>query len=192
MERLLSFYILLFIVTTPFSFLAQEKLEMESRLNNEEVPESALLYVDSISPKNKVKWYLDESINFYTYEAKFVHRSKRHSVEFDSLGNLQDVEVEVEFESLPSDACSVISDYLKNDNQRYKIKKVQIQYSGTPDAVLDAVNDEDSNKHFVRYELVVKCKKDDEVHLYEYLFDADGRFMSIAKILPLKASNIEY
>jgi len=74
---------------------AQEKFEMESRLKQNDVPSNALNFIDSLSLKNKVKWYLEEGIERKSIEAKFKRSGKKHSVEFDILGNIEDVEIEV-------------------------------------------------------------------------------------------------
>src|SRR5690606_41633459 len=69
------------------NLFAQQKYEKESRLNRNNVPAIAFNFIDSLNLKNRVKWYLEESLENKSVEAKFKKSGKKHSVEFDILGN---------------------------------------------------------------------------------------------------------
>ena len=62
---------------------SQDKYEKEYRIKYEEVPKSALNFINSINFSNKIKWYKEESLKSYTYEAKTIHKDIKFSVEFD-------------------------------------------------------------------------------------------------------------
>ena len=90
--------ILFFIVISSVS--AQLKYEKESRLAVEEVPEQARNFINTITTSNKVKWYLEEGLDRSSIEAKFEYKDHKYSVEFDSIGILEDVEVQVKWSEI--------------------------------------------------------------------------------------------
>lgn len=171
---------------------AQTKYEKESRIKPTNVPETALAFVASLNTESKVKWYLDIGFSESTVEAKFKINSQRYSVEFDTSGQLIDVEIEIPLHEIPLDVRNAIASRLNTDCKKYSIKKTQVQYSGDEASVRKTLQESATSESSVRYELVVKCKKEEGTDLYEYLFDSNGRFLSVAKIVFSNASNIEY
>ena len=84
-----------FLLLFPFTSTAQHKYEREQRISSEIIPQSAQNFIDSIGSDSKIKWYKEVSLNEVTFEAKFKHNKKKFSVEFDTLGTLQDVELAI-------------------------------------------------------------------------------------------------
>ncbi|XOV68628.1 MAG: hypothetical protein ACFHU9_05495 [Fluviicola sp.] len=185
------FIFIMVIAFSPANVCAQQKYEKESRLKQDQVPQEAIDLVDSVQTRNKVKWYLDEGLEMTTVEAKFFFNGQRHSVEFDTTGHLIDIEIEVPYKSLSEDVQTAISEHLSTYFKRHTIRKVQIQHSGAVAQVLHSVKTVEKTCT-IRYELVVKGKKEDQMFLYEFLFDATGAFISVDQIILSNASNIEY
>lgn len=186
--------ILTFLLFTSGSCLsAQHKYEKESRIKSSEVPSSALQFIEKLNINRKIKWYLEESLEGESYEAKFKMNGKKHSVEFDRSGMLQDVEIKIKTKSMPSQVKSSIKQTLDADCKKHKICKVQKQYSGDANIILELMGKKGTSRPYItRYEITVKCKKEEGTSLYEYLFDDQGKFIQVAKIVINNTSNLEY
>lgn len=171
----------------------QVKFEKESRIKRHEVPSKALAFIDSLSISNKVKWYLEEGLERSSIEAKFKKDKKKHSVEFDALGNIEDVEIEMDWKELQADIKDTICAQLQTDCLKHKIAKVQIQFSGTYTALLNKLKETETNPELTtKYEIVVRCRSKNSVDLLEYLFSDAGRKLSVSKIIFKTSSNLEY
>ena len=172
---------------------AQEKFERESRLKRRDVPAKALHFIDSLEIKSRVKWYYEQGLERSSIEAKFKKDKKRNSVEFDSLGNIEDVEIEIKWKKLPIDLQDSISFHLRKDCIKHKIVKVQIQFTGSLDALFTKLNmPEKVVPLTTRYEIIVKCSSTNSVNLFEYLFTDDGGVISRSKIIFKNSSNLEF
>ena len=80
---------------------SQVKYEKEYRIKNDEIPDNIKSYLKTVTFKNKIKWYKEEGLYKYTYEAKTSHNNLNFSIEFDSLGIIEDVEFKIEWKSVP-------------------------------------------------------------------------------------------
>lgn len=185
-------YILLIIAFTFTSnLIAQEKFEKESRIKQNDAPLKAQLFIDSLNITNKVKWYKEEGLKRKSIEAKFKHNKARYSVEFDTLGHVEDIEIEVNWKSLESNLKEAIFLQLKTDCLKHKIIKVQMQYTGS-ESQLSSILKADSLSLTIKYELIVRCKRQKEVDLFEYLFNDTGKLISTSKIVFKNSSHLEY
>jgi hypothetical protein len=172
---------------------AQEKYEKESRIREKYVPTKALQFIDSSDLKSRIRWYLEEGLNRKSIEAKFKHDKVRYSVEFDTLGNVEDIEIETPWENLNSHLKDSISSHLKKDCLKHKIVKVQIQYSGSESELLAKLKTNHNSQYLkIKYEIVVKCNLHNKVELFEYLFNEAGTPLSVSKILFKNSSHLEY
>jgi hypothetical protein len=171
----------------------QQKYEKESRLNETNVPFSALDFIDSLEIEGKIKWYLEEGINHTSIEAKFKLNKQKYSIEFDSLGNLEDIEIQIEWDELQKSLRDSISSQLSKDCIKHKIKKIQIQYSGDRSALLYKIKTgKSANNYIVRYEIIVRCKHVKNVALFEYLFSDTGQILTTSKLIFKNSNNLEY
>ncbi|OYX25688.1 MAG: hypothetical protein B7Z06_06920 [Flavobacteriales bacterium 32-35-8] len=187
-------YILLIIVFTCSSdLIAQEKFEKESRIKGNDVPTEAQLFIDSSNITNKVKWYKEEGLNTQSIEAKFKYNNSKYSVEFNTGGHVEDIEIEVNFEDLESHLKEAIILQLKTDCSKYKIVKVQKQYTGSESHLLSTFKtDKTSASLTIKYELIIRCHQQKEVNLFEYLFNDSGELISTSKIVFKNSSHLEY
>lgn len=170
-----------FLFLISFSVFAQnKKIERERRISEEEMPEKALRLLNAEKPEKarRIKFYLETDGEKASYEAKFKYRGHRYSVEFDTLGQLQDIEVELKNRDLPEHIFREITIYLTNDSEKHKIEKIQAQFVTSESAARNfqrSLNFE-SNKP-QNYEVIVVLKKDDQFHKFEMLFDDSGKFI---------------
>jgi len=172
---------------------AQEKFEKESRIHPKYVPAEALRFMDSVSISSKIKWYREEGIRGKSIEAKFTYSKSACSIEFDTLGNVEDIEIAVNREDLKPKLRDSISLQLVSDCEKHHIVKVQQQFTGNESELLSLFK-EDTDNHSVtiKYELIVKCDRKKKSDLFEYLFDDTGRLISRSKIVFKNSSHLEY
>lgn len=186
-------YILLLITFTPSSNLfAQEKFEKESRIKQKDVVAKALSFMDSLHFPNKVKWYKEEGLSGKSIEAKFKYQKALYSVEFDTLGNIEDIEIELNWDDLESNLKDSIFLQLKSNCLKHKIVKVQKQYTGSESQLLSILNPTKNQSLTTKYELIVSCSLQKTVELFEYLFNDNGKIISISKIVFKNSSHLEY
>lgn len=187
-------YILLIIsFACSSNLIAQEKFEKESRIKGDDVPTEAQLFIDSLNIANKVKWYKEQGLNRQSIEAKFKYDKARYSVEFNTLGHIEDIEIEVNFEDLESNLKETIILQLKADCSKHNIVKVQKQYTGLESHLLSIVKTDKTNSSLtIKYELIIRCRQQKKVNLFEYLFNDTGELISTSKIVFKNSSHLEY
>jgi len=183
-----------------FVLSAQEiKYERERGIKEEKVPRLAYAWIRSCLSSLKIKapkWYYEEGLKAYSYEYKFRLGRQRYSVEFDSTGHLEDIELLVHFRDLPDTLQSSICNYLKTQYSAYKIERVQWQYTGDasclctmfqkretkPDACADVA---------VEMEVLLRTHKKEKARK-ELLFDLHGNLLKQRKIVEHKTENMIY
>lgn len=189
--RSISFLCLLLIGTT--SALAQKKLEREFRIQQALVPEQAIRFAQTITGSHKLKWYREEGIDQISLEAKVKVEGQRFSIEFDTSGRIQDVELEIQLHQIPENTKLAMISALKEDFTAFKWEKIQIQYQGTEAVLLDyfATKQGDVPPN-TRYEVIVHGKQKRISDFYEWVFSESGAVLSKATIISRIADNLEY
>lgn len=183
---------LLFFACSKYSY-GQQKYEKEYRLNDDEIPYNALCFIDSLDVEEKIKWYLEEGIDRKSIEAKYKLNNQKYSVEFDTTGNLEDIEIQIAWRELQKTLRGSINSHLEKECRKYKIKKVQIQYSGDGSTLLSKLKTgKSAGDYVIRYEIIAKCKSVNDVALFEYLFDDAGQKLTAYEIIFKNSSHLEY
>jgi hypothetical protein len=150
-------------------------------------------FIGSFGITKKIKWYYEEGLNSSSVEAKFVFRDRKYSVEFDTLGMLQDIEVVTAWEEIPDPVGRAISAELDGAFSKYRVRKIQLQYTGQKEVLRSLVLDGPSaGPCTTRYEIVVRGKKDSRPALYEVTFNSEGKIEKISKIVFKNTDNLEY
>jgi hypothetical protein len=186
-------FVFLWMALGAGNLYGQQKFEKESRIRYTDVPAAARSFVDTLAPGAKVKWYLEQGIDTQSLEAKYKRDRQRYSVEFDTLGNIQDIEIEIDAGALPPALRNAIRRQLDEDCTRHRVRKAQVQYTGSRAALLSQVSGQGTPPTLtIHYELVVKCRSGQQVNLFEYLFDAAGQMRTTSMIIFKNASNLEY
>lgn len=182
---------LLFLCIGPV--LAQQKFEKEYRIEATDVSPLARQFVDSLDFGRRVGWYREISQQGESIEAKSKRGGQKYSVEFGLAGELQDVEIEIAWRSLSDDIQRNIEQSLNADFEKFKIRKVQRQFSGQGEEVLNQINHpSQGNNVTTKYELVLKGRKDGETNEFEYTFSANGILEKKAKMNFRNTDNLEY
>lgn len=177
-----------------FALFSQEKIEREYHIKATEAPKKAQETIKKWNFKQKVKWYVEESQDGKTFEAKVYHQSKKHSIEFTKLGNIIDVEIVEKFYKLPKKEQLLIKKTLSKRFKKFKIKKIQIQYKEEENTLYNLLfNLKKSNKKIdFNYEIVVKAKEKKSYHLYELLLHKNGKVLKQLKFAPSNLDNLEF
>ena len=176
-----------------------QKIERESRIKEGEVPEKAIEWSkDAFEGLGKIKWYRElssESENEATkesYEAKLYWKGKYHSVEFDKNGNIEDIEIIRSWRELSEEVREKLEEYFKEEYDKYKIQKIQIQYTGSSDNLEDIIDEEEFEDITTRYEIVYYGKNSENKYLWEGLFNETGEFIEKSRIVQRPTDNLNY
>ncbi|GAB5413966.1 MAG: hypothetical protein Cons2KO_15690 [Congregibacter sp.] len=144
MRRVCAFCVLALLLSVGIQ--AQEKIERERKIRASAVPEPARGWLkDVFESSRRLRWYEETHESGRSYEAKFKWRGQRYSVEFGLEGSIQDVEIEIAVEDIPSPALAGMQTYLASTYRTYSIERVQIQYSGASDDLEDFFDDYDED-----------------------------------------------
>lgn len=174
---------------------AQEpnKYEREYRVSASEVPAAARRFVDSCGFERRIRWYREESLNEPSYEAKVRHGGHQHSIEFDTLGTLEDVEISWRQRELPDSVASDLSRYLNETFRSWRIKKIQLQWLGPPQVVRALIRGKTpAGAYQLRYELIVIGRNTDGREWYELLLDDQGSPLMRRRIIHRNTDHLDY
>ncbi len=176
-----------------YNITGQTKFEREFRMRTDDVPLIAQQFIDSAGFTGRIKWFGEESQTEKSIEAKTKFNGTRYSIEFDTLGNLQDVEIEIEFDKIPEPVRNNISSYFSSVFDNYKIIKSQVQYSGDKNIILQFLRDKTiGSKIVTRYEIVVNSQKGKARNRYEFTFTDTGDFKNRSIIIIRNFDNLEH
>lgn len=193
MPRLNFLCFLLTLVSMFNTGFSQTKFEQEFRIKPGDVPGSALAFIDSMEFDRKIKWYKEIGHHGKSIEAKTRFKGKKYSVEFSAEGVFEDVEIEIKCTEIPLETRREIEKYLHSEYTKYSIDKIQMQYSGTKESVLNLIKELDiDTKPTIRYEIVLSSNIDKTYKMYEFLFSESGDFIQKQEIVLRNTDNIEY
>ncbi|MCS5489118.1 hypothetical protein [Algoriphagus limi] len=178
-----TFIFLVFLVFSGKAF-SQKKIEQEKRIKKQDVPELAVEWLeDSFEGRKKVRWYQEISDQGISFEAKFPWKGKFHSVEFDSLGNIQDVEIEIQQNELGAEIESNILSDIASEFSEFRIQRIQRQYSAQSDDLEDFFDEGEMEGITIRFEIEFIAKeKSGRQAFWEGLFDQKGKLISIREV----------
>jgi hypothetical protein len=182
-----------FISSFPLLLKAQYKYEREHRIKSERIPHLAKAFIDSITRDSKIIWYEEINIADVSFEAKFKHDGFKYSVEFDTLGILQDLEFIIYKSEIDAAVYRSIEKQLDELYQKWKIQKIQMHYEGIPEDILSVVRENILNERLVMlYEIVLKGKKQGYAEQYEIIFDKTGAIQTIEQLIQDNVDHLEY
>ncbi|WP_246019878.1 hypothetical protein [Muriicola soli] len=148
-----------------------------------------------IKDARKIRYYKEIDSVTITFESKFKKDKLHYSVNFNSKGELEDIEIQISKVDIPSDVWSSIAEHLNGDCKKFKIRRLQQQYPLKNGLSAEKIiNDAFQNLilPYINYELIVVCKRDSGREEFEYLFNAQGDFVSKRKSLPANYDHILY
>lgn len=172
-----------------------QKFEYEERVESNEVPIKALEWMEKVEIHQKhPKWYAEITSGKKSFEIKFVHDHELYSIEFDSTGNIEDVEILKKKKDLVKSVLEEIQKELNAKYDKTKIVKIQFQFSNASDknVLMDVVNDGTVEFVTLNYEIEFEGKIDGVWKMYEGTFNRQGTLLSTREIIIRSTENLNY
>lgn len=175
----MKFNILLLIFCCSVSF-SQTKDEKEERIQLSDFPEIAKTYFNFISHEAKyLKFYKETDGEKQSFEAKFKVDKLHYSVEFDTLGNLEDIEIVIKKKYITKDIYKAIDNYFNSTFKKTRIIKIQKQYVNNTNKndkqFIQNIIENPNNKH-THFEIIAEIKTKNKHELREFTFNKEGEF----------------
>ncbi len=188
------------IILSFFSFFlaiinlnAQEKLEEEYKVKEDEVPAQAKKWINETFGEMKgIKWYYEKSSGKVSYEAKLKTNNEIYSIEFDTTGLIEDIEQKYDWKNISQNTRKGLVHYFKSNYIKYKIIKIQKQYLGTPYNLKSLIKQNEMEGITVNYEIEFHGRTEKENELWECLFNSNGELLQKKKIILKPSNNLEF
>lgn len=177
-----------------YSFcVSQTKNEQEKRVKVNEFPELVQEYFKSLPNKLKhLKFYKETDGEKHSFEAKFKLNKLHYSVEFDTFGKLEDIEIVIKEKHIPKPILKTILKYFETNFQKVRFIKIQKQYVNnskkTDQQFINSVFDSPIGKN-THFEIIAEIKTNGERFLKEFTFKNTGEF---EKSRPVSSSSYEH
>ena len=177
-----------------FQLQAQEKNEQERRIKKKEIPSVVKEWInDAYETKRKVKWFYQTDGDKKVYEAKLSYKNKKHSVEIKPNGEVVNIEIQLDLDEIHTKARQTILAYFEANYDKFNIKKIQIEYTGSNDQLEDLIDEEKLDEAIkISYEIEFYGKNKEEDELWEGLFDAAGNLLDRRKIMLKATDNLDF
>ena len=187
MKNLLPILLLLLAYTTALA----QKREVERGINLRDAPAPAKQWLnDAYDDPSKVRWYYQTDGEKKVYEAKLKRKRQWHSIEFLPEGEILDIEITVKFAALDKEAQKHICEYLSTTYSKFKIDKIQTQYSGKSQDLQQFIKEDEGEKQLTKkYEIEYYGRETGAYKLWEAHFDNTGRFIEKRRI-QLKSTDV--
>ncbi|WP_289063864.1 hypothetical protein [uncultured Zobellia sp.] len=190
------FLIPVFFFYSAFVAMGQVKNEREYRVLEKDFPDTALdILGNRLKDIKRVRYFKEYDTGTFSYEVKFRRKGMFYSVEFNSIGQLQDIEVYINQDDIPESGLDKIRTQLKNQFSRYRIIKVQRQYPlvsfSNEDALFEQALEGKGVEH-TNYEVVISGKEKEGFKTFEFLFDSQGNFLKKRKFASIGYDYILY
>ena len=185
------FTLILGICITLHSF--SQKAEKKSSIKLKDVPKSAIYFIKYAVKSETIKWFYEENELSNSFEARFKTKNKNTSVEFNIDGTIKNIEVEISKSKIPSKTRKKIDKYLSIYFSEYKLEKIQKQFIGDSNSLMDQFK----NKSIVKkkpslYKIIAIGKSKDELKLMEFLFDSSGFLIGSNTFLEKNSYELTY
>ena len=172
---------------------SQEKYEKEYRIKTAKVPQAALEFIHSAGFAKKVKWYKEEGLTSNSIEAKTKHHKTKYSIEFNTAGEIEDVEYIIQWEDIPALTRINIEGFLDSIYQKKRLVKIQVQLIGEKEKLLQALVEPQADPNLnTHYEIVLNGVRKGIYERYEHLFSQNGEMISESKIILKNTDHLEY
>ena len=175
----MKYSFLLFVLCCSFGF-SQAKNEKEERIPVSEFPEIAQNYFDFISHKVKyLKFYKETDGEKQSFEAKFKLNKRYYSIEFDTLGKLEDIEIVINKRHISKKVYKQIDTYFASHFKKTRLLKTQKQYvnnTNDTDALFIQKIIKNQRNNRADFEIIADIKTHKTHELREFSFDSNGIF----------------
>ncbi len=168
----------------PGEVTGQTKFEREYRIKPQVVPQQSLDFVASFPFKREVRWYINQREHSKTIEAKVRYKRRLYSIDFDSSGNFNDLEVEIRWLEIPAEIRVKTTDSLDSMFIQHRIVRVQAQFC-IPSIHQMVAKDIAHYLHEANFEIIIEGKSSDDNRQYEILISEQGELLRIEEIITI-------
>ncbi|MEM6514985.1 MAG: hypothetical protein AAF688_02290 [Bacteroidota bacterium] len=194
----MKYSVFLFFICALASSLAsaQSKDEKEERVSRADFPVEAKKLCRNIPEDAKrIRFYKETDGDKISYETKYKYNKHWYSVEFDSLGTLEDIEIKIKTNEIPKKSQSRIIAYFEENSEKFDIIKIQEQYlydrkTANLDFLLNVISKRKTLNP--NYEIIVALKVGKIWELKELTFTHSGTYLSQRTIKPNSYEYIMY
>lgn len=175
----MKFNLLFLMLFATLSF-AQSKNEKEERIPVSRFPERALNYLKYTEKSLKrLKYFKEIDGHRKSYEAKFKYNKLLYSIEFDTLGKLEDIEIIIKQKHIPENALQHINNYFKTNFDNFNFIKIQEQYvnksTKTDAEFINYILENPIGKH-THFEIIAEIISNKNRFFKEFTFKFTGEF----------------
>ncbi len=175
---------------------AQYKYEREHRIRQSQFPQNALAPLqEKLQDAKHIRFYKEIDSSKIHYEIKFKKDRLHYNVEFQADGQIEYIQLLVKSVDIPDETFKNFNTYLKRTFAKHRIRKIEQRYVARDTATLETtIKNAFQNLILpsIRYELIVTGKKSKIHESFKILFDAEGSFISIKKLLPANYDHVLY
>lgn len=162
--------------------IGQTKNETELRIQHADLPLVTQSILKTLPEQTKrIRFYRETDGSKQSYESKFKYKKYWYSVEFDSLGKLDDIEVNIKKRELELPIETAINNYLNQNTEKFDIIKIQEQYLyDTKQTEVEFLTFILKNRAEIlsNYEIIIAIKSEKSWTLKEFTFDSEGRVLN--------------
>lgn len=175
---------------------SQSKNEKERRIQFETFPQNAQTLINTFPEKVKrIRYYKEIDGDKESYETKFKYKNHWYSVEFDSVGLLEDVEILIKKRQFPDVVIARIKSYVEQQASKFDFIKIQEQYpyhkNSSETLFLNSIF-ENRTTIASNYEIIIALKIKRQWQLQEITFDTKGKFLKSRNLQPDSYEYIMY
>ena len=171
-----KFIVILITLFMSLPILGQDKNEREERVKEEDFPAKAVQALkDAMQEDVSIRYYKEYDGEAESYEAKFKWRKRNFSIEFDTTGVVQDVEIRISRKDVPNPTVTKIKQYLDENFDDWRMEKAQVHFSkkrNGKDLIKKSLHE--PTTLIPDYELIIATKIDGKITNYEMLFSKSG------------------
>lgn len=174
---------------------AQIKQEREFRIDQKDFPSQAIALISPyVTNSKRVRFYKETDGEKTSFEAKFKKDKLFYSIEFDTIGNLEDIEFVIRKTDIPTDVFKNIANYLNVTYKKVKLKKIQQQYLAKVNNSEIVLKDAFQNLllQSIRYEIIISAKAKKGFQIFEITFDSQGKQISTRRFSDSKYDHVLY
>jgi len=175
-----SIFIFLLFVSSLFS---QTKNEKEERISPSEFPKKAIVFFSNNIAENfkHLKFYKETDGLKQSFEAKFKYKKQYCSIEYDTSGILEDIEIIIKKNQIEKGIKNVILNHFESNFKKYSFVKIQKQFVNNAshsdeEFITDVLNNTSVTPSF--YEIIAEVKTETSRTLKEFTFNVKGEFES--------------
>ncbi|TNJ44207.1 hypothetical protein KFZ70_03675 [Tamlana fucoidanivorans] len=190
-----KFSLFIYILAGIMSF-SQSKNEREVRVKPSEFPEVTSTYFNNFIKELKyLKFYRETDGDKVSYETKLKTQGFHFSIEFDTLGKLEDIEIVIKEKHIPKTIKAKIGGYFETHYNHVRFIKIQKQFVNSgmkPDKQFIQMVVENPNKMPDNFEIIAETKKKKDRQLSEFTFRSNGQFIKARHVTSSSYSHALY